>query len=160
MKVSLDLRVFNWLLSVDIKKSRIAEYEKAAYHAWDRYRLYNQYYKDCKTEHQIALMTMLDISVQPFINYWSKDEEKVTIELSVFDEMLTVTVNKKEQKLYEDAAHFITKRYSWYYKTYEKVKSEPEISRMALVDICIEKFYSPTPDDTSEEKSSSAQTPY
>ena len=47
-----------------------------------------------------------------------------------------------------------------YYKTYEKVKSEPEISRMALVDICIEKFYSPTPDDTSEEKSSSAQTPY
>ena len=103
MKVSLDLRVFNWLLSVDIKKSRIAEYEKAAYHAWDRYRLYNKYYKDCKTEHQIALMTMLDISVQPFINYWSKDEEKVTIELSVFDEMLTVTVNKKEQKLYEDA---------------------------------------------------------
>ena len=96
-------------------------------------------------------MTMLDISVQPFINYWSKDEEKVTIELSVFDEMLTVTVNKKEQKLYEDAAHFITKRYSWYYKTYEKVKSEPEISRMALVDICIEKFYSPTPDETPEE---------
>ena len=74
-------------------------------------------------------MTMLDISVHPFINYWSKDEEKVTIELSVFDEMFTVTVNKKEQKLYEDAAHFITKRYSWYYKTYEKVKSEPEISR-------------------------------
>ena len=105
-------------------------------------------------------MTMLDISVHPFINYWSKDEEKVTIELPVFDEILTVTVNKKEQKLYEDAAHFITKRYSWYYKTYEKVKSEPEISRMALVDICIEKFYSPTPDDTSEEKSSSAQTPY
>ena len=34
MKVSLDIRVFNWLLSVDIKKSRIAEYEKAAYHAW------------------------------------------------------------------------------------------------------------------------------
>lgn len=32
MKVSLDLRVFNWLLSVDIKNSRIAEYEKAAYH--------------------------------------------------------------------------------------------------------------------------------
>ena len=152
MKVSLDIRVFNWLLSVDIKKSRIAEYEKAAYHAWDRYKLYNEYYKDSKTEHQIALMTMLDISVQPFINYWSKDEEKVTIELSVFDEMLTVTVNKKEQKLYEDAAHFITKRYSWYYKTYEKVKSEPEISRMALVDICIEKFYSPTPDDTSEKK--------
>ena len=121
MKVSLDLRVFNWLLSVDIKKSRIAEYEKAAYHAWDRYRLYNQYYKDCKTEHQIALMTMLDISVHPFINYWSKDEEKVTIELSVFDEMFTVTVNKKEQKLYEDAAHFITKRYSWYYKTYENI---------------------------------------
>ena len=151
MKVSLDIRVFNWLLSVDIKKSRIAEYEKAAYHAWDRYRLYNQYYKDCKTEHQIALMTMLDISVHPFINYWSKDEEKVTIELSVFDEMFTVTVNKKEQKLYEDAAHFITKRYSWYYKTYEKVKSEPEISRMALVDICIEKFYSPTPDETPEE---------
>ena len=113
----------------------------------------NEYYKDSKTEHQIALMTMLDISVQPFINYWSKDEEKVTIELSVFDEMLTVTVNEKEQKLYEDAAHFITKRYSWYYKTYEKIKSEPEISRMALVDICIEKFYSPTPDDTSEEKS-------
>ena len=96
-------------------------------------------------------MTMLDISVHPFINYWSKDEEKVTIELSVFDEMFTVTVNKKEQKLYEDAAHFITKRYSWYYKTYEKVKSKPEISRMALVDICIEKFYSPTTDDTSEE---------
>ena len=151
MKVSLDIRVFNWLLSVDINNSRIAEYEKAAYHAWDRYRLYYQYYKDCKTEHQIALMTMLDISVQPFINYWSKDEEKVMIELSVFDEMLTVTVNKKEQKLYEDAAHFITKRYSWYYKTYEKIKSEPEISRMALVDICIEKFYSPTPDETPEE---------
>ena len=35
---------------------------------------------------------MLDISVQPFINYWSKDEEKVTIELSVFDEMLTVII--------------------------------------------------------------------
>ena len=92
MKVSLDIRVFNWLLSVDIKKSRIAEYEKAAYHAWDRYRLYNQYYKDCKTEHQIALMTMLDISVHPFINYWSKDEEKVTIELPVFDEILTPNV--------------------------------------------------------------------
>jgi RNA polymerase sigma-70 factor (ECF subfamily) len=45
MKVSIDLRVFNWLLSVDIKKSRVAEYEKAAYHAWSRYKLYNKYYK-------------------------------------------------------------------------------------------------------------------
>ena len=50
------------------------------------------------------------------------DEEKVTIELSVFDEMLTVTVNKKEQKLYEDAAHFITKRYSWYYKLMKRLR--------------------------------------
>ena len=152
MKVSLDLRVFNWLLSVDIKKSRIAEYEKAAYHAWDRYELYYRYYKDRKTEHQIVLMTMLDISVQPFINYWSNEEEKITIELSVFDEKLNVTVNKKEQKLYEEAALFVTKRYSWYFKTYEKNKSEQEISRMALVDICIEKFLTPTPDDTQEQR--------
>ena len=130
MKVTLDLRVFNWLLSVDIKKSRIAEYEKAAYHAWDRYKLYYTYYKDRKTEHQIVLMTMLDISVQPFINYWSNEEEKITIELSVFDEKLNVTVNKKEQKLYEEAALFVTKRYS----------------------ICIEKFLTPTPDDTSEQR--------
>ena len=65
--------------------------------------------------------------------------------------MLTVTVNKKEQRLHEDAAIFIIQRYSWYYKTYENIKSEPEISRMALVDICIEKFYSATPDETPEE---------
>jgi hypothetical protein len=158
MKVSLDLRVFNWLLSVDIKKSRIAEYEKAAYHAWNRYKLYYKYYKDSKTEHQIVLMTMLDISVQPFINYWSYEEEKISIELSVFDEKLKVTVNKKEQKLYEDAALFVTKRYSWYHKTYEKIKSEQEISRMALVDICIEKFMTSTPDETSENRSFSNVT--
>ena len=30
MKVSLDIRVFNWLLSVDIKKSRIAVLKKVA----------------------------------------------------------------------------------------------------------------------------------
>ena len=63
--------------------------------SWNKtFSVITSIYKDSKTEHQIALMTMLDISVQPFINYWSKDEEKVTIELSVFDEMLTVTVNK------------------------------------------------------------------
>ena len=156
MKVSLDLHVFNWLLSVDIKENRAAEYERAAYHAWDRYNLYYTYYKDRKTEHQIVLMTMFDISVHPFIYYWSKDEEKVKIELSIYDEKFTVTINKKEQRQYENAALFVTNRYSWYYKTYEKIKSEQEISRMALVDICMEKYTTTNSDDSSEEKNSSA----
>ena len=160
MKVSIELRVFNWLLSVDIKKSRVAEYEKAAYHAWGRYKLYKKYYKDCKTEHQIVLMTMLDISVHPFINYWSKEDEKIKIELSVYDEKFTVTINKKEQKQYEDAALFVTNRYSWFIKTYEKIKSEQEISRMALVDVCIEKYMSHVSDDSSEEMGSSVQPQY
>ena len=139
MKVSLDLLVFNWLLGVDIKGDRIQEYERAARHAWDRYKLYYKYYHDRKTEHQIALMTMIDLCVQPFVDYWSNSKEKETIEVVVCDEKLSVTVNKDERQLYENSASFVTQRYSWYMKTYGKIKFEKDISIMVLVDICIEK---------------------
>lgn len=140
MKLSLDLRVFNWLLGVDIKSDRVQEYERAARRACDRYNLYHKYYKDRKTEHQIALMTMIDLCVQPFVDFWSCTKEKECIEFVVCDEKLSVTINKDERHLYENAAAFVTERYSWYQKTYGKVKSQLDISRMALVDVCIEKF--------------------
>lgn len=140
MMVSLDLHVFNWLLGVEIKGDRAREYERAARRAHERYNLYYKYFKDRKTEYQIALMTMLDLCVQPFVDYCSNSKEKESIIIFVCDEKLSVTVNKDERLLYENAAIFVTERYSWYLKTYGKVKCEMDISKMALVDICIEKF--------------------
>ena len=66
-------------------------------------------------------------------------KEKETIEVVVCDEKLSVTVNKDERQLYENSTSFVTQRYSWYMKTYGKIKFEKDISRMVLVDICIEK---------------------
>ena len=140
MKVSLDLHVFNWLLGVEINEDSIPVYERAVSHAFERYHLYYNYYKDRKTEHQIALMTMIDLCLQPLIDFWSDFEEKESIEFIICNERLTVAVNKNKRQLFQDAAKYITERYSWYYKTYEKAKSEMDISKMVLVDVCIEKF--------------------
>lgn len=140
MNVSLKLGVFNWLLGVDIKGDRVQEYERAARRAYERYSLYYKYYKDRKTGHQIALMTMIDLCVQPFVDFWSCTKEKEQIEIVVYDEKFSVSVNKDERHLYENAAVLVTERYSWYLETYGKVKSEVDIAKMALVDVCIEKF--------------------
>ena len=140
MKVSLDLHVFNWLLGVEINEDSIPVYERAVSLAFERYHIYYNYYKDRKTEHQIALMTMIDLCLQPLFDFWSDFEEKEPIEFIICDEKLTVTVNKNKRQLFQDAAKYITERYSWYYKTYEKAKSEMDISKMVLVDVCIEKF--------------------
>lgn len=140
MDVSLKLGVFNWLLGVDIKGDQVQEYERAARRAYERYSLYYKYYKDRKTEHQIALMTMIDLCVQPFVDFRSCTKEKENIEIVVCDEKFSVSVNKDERHLYENAAVLVTERYSWYLETYGKVKSEMDIAKMTLVDVCIEKF--------------------
>ena len=63
-KIKINLPIYDTEFEVTIDKNRIEDYDYAARMVSDRFNAYMCAYKKRKTEHEIALMTMLDIALQ------------------------------------------------------------------------------------------------
>ena len=111
-KIPFKLAIYDMEFDMTIEKNRIEEYCRAAKTVTNRLNAYTVFYKDRKTEHQIALMTMIDLAVYPFLDHSETDEKEIEIELPIYDETLEVTVKESDKELYERSAIRITKRYS------------------------------------------------
>jgi len=138
-KIPFKLAIYDMEFDMTIEKNRIEEYFRAAKEVSNRLNAYTFAYKDHKTEHQIAIMTMIDLAVYPFLDHSENDYESIKIELSVCDEILKVTVKESDQELYERSAFRITKCYNRYLECY---RSRPidAIERMTLLDIYLHRM--------------------
>ena len=65
------------------------------------------------------------------------NNEKLHITLHVYNEDITVTINRKDEEFYRNAAKLITDRYNAYAQAYRGKKSEHTISLMTLIDIAL-----------------------
>ena len=62
-KLHIKLHVYDEEIEVTINRSDEELYRKAAKLITDRYNAYSQAYKGKKTEHTIALMTLIDVAL-------------------------------------------------------------------------------------------------
>lgn len=62
-RVKIKLAVYDRELVVTIDKKDIVKYFYGARLVTDRLNAYTEFYKDCKPEHEIALMTMIDLAL-------------------------------------------------------------------------------------------------
>ncbi len=62
-KIPIKLAVYDLVLDVTIDKARIEEYYRAAKTVTDKLNAFTVAFKGRKTEHQIALMTMIDLAL-------------------------------------------------------------------------------------------------
>ena len=137
-EIPFKLTVYGMEFDMTIEKNRIEEYCRAAKEVANRLNAYTFAYKDRKTEHQIALMTMIDLAVYPFLNH-SENDDEIKMELPLCDETLKVTIRESDRELYERSAIRITKRYNCYLECY-KSRPTDAIERMALLDICLHRM--------------------
>ena len=63
-KLHIKLHVYDEEIEVTINRSDEELYRRAAKLITDRYNAYSQAYKGKKTEHTIALMTLIDVALQ------------------------------------------------------------------------------------------------
>lgn len=70
-KVKIELEVYDELIEVYANKSDVKRYNDAAKLVTDRYNTYAELFREKKTHHTIALITMLDIAVKyiPYNTY-------------------------------------------------------------------------------------------
>ena len=137
--IDIKLAIYDMEFEITIDRNRWEEYYNAAKAVSNRLNAYVVFYKDRKTKHQIAIMTMIDLAVYPFLDNSEKDEEKTQIELSVCDETIKVTIKESERELFERSAIHITKRYNRYLESYESRPTD-EIERMTLLDIYLHRM--------------------
>lgn len=137
--VQVKLPIYDMEFDITIDKNRIEEYCNAAQTVTNRLNAYMVFYKDRKTEHQIALMTMIDLAVYPFLDHSEFYEENIKIMLPVCDETLVITIKVNDRELFERSAIRITKRYNAYLECYTSRPIE-EIERMTLLDICLHRM--------------------
>ena len=136
-KIPFKLAIYDMEFDITIEKNRIEEYCRAAKTVTNRLNAYTVFYKNRKTEHQIAIMTMIDLAVYPFLNHSdNNEEERKEIELCVCDETIKVTIKDSDQELYERAAKRVTNCYNRYLECY-KSKPTDTIERMTLLDISL-----------------------
>lgn len=64
-------------------------------------------------------------------------EDKIKIELEVFDELIEVNVSKSDVKRYLDAAKFVTDRFETYAKMYLGTRSQHTLALMTMLDIAV-----------------------
>lgn len=64
-------------------------------------------------------------------------EEKLRINLHVYDEEFQVTVDREQEAFYRAAAKLITDRYNTYADLYKGRKSDHSIALMTLIDIAV-----------------------
>ena len=62
-KIKINLQIFDTEFEIHIDKDNIENYDYAARLVSDRFNAYMCAYKKRKSEHEIALMTMLDIAL-------------------------------------------------------------------------------------------------
>ena len=138
--VTVKMSIYDMEFDMTIDKNRIEEYSLAAKEVTNRLNAYTVFYRDRKTEHKIALMTMIDLAVYPFLNQSDNDEQKKEIELSVCDETIKVTIKERDQDLFERSAKRVTNCYNRYLGYYKDYKTEDAIERMTLLDICLHRM--------------------
>lgn len=63
-RIKINLQIYDTEFEIHIDKNKIEDYDKAARLVSNRFDAYMSAYKKRKTEHEIALMTMLDIALQ------------------------------------------------------------------------------------------------
>ena len=64
-------------------------------------------------------------------------KDRLHIKLHVYDEEISVTVNREEEEFYRAAAKLITERYNAYSGHYNGRKSDHTIALMTLIDIAL-----------------------
>ena len=65
------------------------------------------------------------------------NENKIKIELEVYDELLEVYANKSDVKRYIDAAKMVTERYNTYSEFFREKKSHHTIALITMLDIAL-----------------------
>lgn len=134
-RIPFKLAIYGLEFDIMIDKNRFDEYSNAAQIVTNRLNAYTFAYKDRKTKHQIALMTMIDIAVSPFNIQSEEVEEEKKIELPVCDEILEATIFERDQELFERSAKLVTNCYYEYLGHYKGYKTEDAIERMTLLDL-------------------------
>lgn len=73
-KEKIELEVYDELIEVYAKKSDVKRYFDAAKMVTDRYNTYAELFRGKKSDHTIALITMLDIALKSMPNNTSKGQ--------------------------------------------------------------------------------------
>ena len=73
-KMKIELEVFDELIEVNVSKSDIKRYLDAAKFVTDRFETYARMYLGTRSQHTLALMTMLDIAVKLMPDSTCKDQ--------------------------------------------------------------------------------------
>ena len=66
------------------------------------------------------------------------NKTKLNIRLHVYDEEMSVTINREEEEYYRAAAKMITDRYNVYAKLFKGRKEDHTIALMTLIDIALQ----------------------
>ena len=66
------------------------------------------------------------------------NKTKLNIRLHVYDEEMSVTINREEEEYYRAAAKMITDRYNVYAKLFKGRKGDNTIALMTLIDIALQ----------------------
>ena len=66
------------------------------------------------------------------------NKTKLNIRLHVYDEEMSVTINREEEEYYRAAAKMITDRYNVYAKLFKGRKGDHTIALMTLIDIAFQ----------------------
>lgn len=93
-KLNITLHVYDEEIKVTIDRKDEEVYRAAAKQISDRYNLYAQAYKGRKSDHTIALMTLVDIALQ-------YQQERKRNDVSPYNEILTQMTAEFEDALGE-----------------------------------------------------------
>lgn len=104
-----------------------------------KYNNYRRGFQDSKSDHQLVLYILLDLAVSDYLDHKDSDRRE-RFELMVYDETITVNVNNKYRDLLIKGAEYVTERYRIYHEKYSICYDEATISRMALLDVGMNKF--------------------
>jgi len=66
-----------------------------------------------------------------------QNQDKLHIRLHVYDEEISVVINREDEEYYRHAAKLITERFNAYAGKFKGRKSDHTIALMALVDIAL-----------------------
>ncbi|MBR0166205.1 MAG: cell division protein ZapA [Prevotella sp.] len=91
-KLNIRLHVYDEEIQVTVKRSDEEYYRTAAKLITDRYNAYAQAYKGKKSEHTIALMTLIDVALM-------YERERGKNDTAPYDDILTKLTSEIEEAL-------------------------------------------------------------
>ena len=135
-KETIRVKVADTLLHVTLERKYADLCQEAADYATERFNLYYETNKETKSEHNIILITLLDIVVMPFVPFSRKPMVTKATEFHIYDKTLRVKIRPELSSMYYDAAELVTEYYSSYS---EKYKGEDchTIDMMALFAVAL-----------------------